>query len=94
VTTSRRVRSVRWLGTGAWIGSWYLMYLEITRWHHVKPSLAFNPGPPSATGVPPRPGRPLKILYAAGIAAPLTVAGTLIFDRWRVLGSAEHSLPE
>jgi hypothetical protein len=70
------------------------MYLEITRWHHVKPSLALNPGPPSATGVPPRPGRPLKSLYAVGIAAPLTVAGTLIFDRWRVLGSAEHSLSE
>ena len=29
-----------------------------------------------------------------GIAAPLTVACTLIFDRWRVLGSADPSLLE
>jgi hypothetical protein len=28
-----------------WIGSWYLMYPEITRWRHVKPSLAFNSDP-------------------------------------------------
>lgn len=27
-----------------WIGSWYLMYLEITRWHQVKPTLRFNSG--------------------------------------------------
>jgi hypothetical protein len=94
VTIPRRLRNVRWLGTGVWIGSWYLMYLEITRWHHVKPSLAFNPGPPSVTGVRPRPGRPLKILYAACIAAPLTVAVTLIFDGRRVLGPAGYSRPE
>ncbi len=30
------------LGAAVWIGSWYLMYLEVTRWHHVKPSLACN----------------------------------------------------
>jgi hypothetical protein len=30
------------LGGVAWVGSWYLMYREITHWHHVKPSLAFN----------------------------------------------------
>src|SRR6185437_11436872 len=33
------MRFVKWLGCGLWAGSWYLMYLEVTRWHHVKPSL-------------------------------------------------------
>ena len=33
------MRIVRWLGLVLWAGSWYLMYLEITRWRHVKPSL-------------------------------------------------------
>lgn len=39
---SREMRFAKWLGGAVWIGSWYLMYLEIRRWHHVKPSLAFN----------------------------------------------------
>jgi hypothetical protein len=56
-----------------WLGSWYLMYLEITRWHHVKPSLAFNPDPVPGTGVRPRPGQPLILLYIACVAAPLVV---------------------
>ena len=56
-----------------WAGSWYLMYLEITRWHHVKPTLAFNPPPVSGTGVRPHPGVPLLALYVAAVAAPITV---------------------
>jgi hypothetical protein len=31
------MRFAKWLGGAVWIGSWYLMYLEITRWRHVKP---------------------------------------------------------
>lgn len=75
---------VRWVATGAWAGSWYVMYLEITRWHHVKPTLAFNPGPPSPGGRLPRPGRPLKLLYVACVAAPATVAGTFRLDKRHV----------
>jgi hypothetical protein len=36
------MRGAKWAGGAVWAGSWYLMYLEITRWGHVKPSLAFN----------------------------------------------------
>jgi hypothetical protein len=60
-------RRVAWLGGAAWAGSWYLMYLEITRWHHVKPSLAFN----SDIGVNAHPGGPLLLLYGVCAAAPV-----------------------
>jgi hypothetical protein len=49
------------------------MYLEITRWRHVKPSLAFNPGPVQEGGVRPRAGLPLIMLYVVCAAAPLAV---------------------
>ncbi|GIF47272.1 hypothetical protein DFJ67_6910 [Asanoa ferruginea] len=65
------MRSPKWLvpvaGSAVWAGSWYLMYLEITRWHHVKPSLAFN----SDIAPGARPGLPLMVLYAACAASPL-----------------------
>jgi hypothetical protein len=67
------MRVVRSLGGVVWAGSWYLMYLEITRWRHVKPSLAFNSDPDPITGIRPRPGEPLKLLYVACVASPLVV---------------------
>jgi hypothetical protein len=57
------------LGGAVWAGSWYLMYLEITRWHHVRPSLAFN----SDIAPNAQPGLPLILLYLACVVAPLTV---------------------
>jgi hypothetical protein len=62
------------LGGAVWAGSWYLMSLEVTRWHHVKPSLAFN----SDVAPGARPGRPLVLLHAACVAGPSVVlAGVL-----------------
>jgi hypothetical protein len=83
-----RMRLAKWLGGAVWIGSWYLMYLEITRWRHVRPSLAFNsdpvPGPVPGTQIRPRPGLPLKLLYVACVAAPLAVVtGTVMELRAR-----------
>jgi hypothetical protein len=75
---SRAMRFATWLAGGVWIGSWYLMYLEITRWHHVKPSLAFNSDHDTVTGSRPRPGRPLILLYIASVAAPLVVGFQMI----------------
>jgi hypothetical protein len=60
-----------------WIGSWYLMYLEVTRWHHVKPSLAFN----SDIAPGAHPGQALILLYVACVAAPLAAASGLIVMR-------------
>jgi hypothetical protein len=66
------------LADGAvWAGSWYLMYLEITRWRHVRPSLAFNSDPVPGTDIRPRPGLPLISVYIACVAAPLVVMAAL-----------------
>lgn len=69
---------MRWAGGAVWAGSWYLMYLEITRWRHVKPSLAFNPGPVQEGGIRPRPGLPLIMLYVVCAVAPLAVLADLV----------------
>jgi hypothetical protein len=39
------MRLAKWACGAVRAGSWYLMYLEITRWRHVKPSLAINADP-------------------------------------------------
>ena len=72
------MRLAKWIGGAVWAGSWYLMYLEITRWHHVKPSLAFNSDLEPKYGLRPRPGIPLILLYVACVVAPLAVVGALI----------------
>jgi hypothetical protein len=74
------MRFAKWVAGAVWIGSWYLMYLEITRWHHVKPSLAFNSDPIPGIGIRPRPGIPLILLYIACAAAPLVVVAGLVAD--------------
>ena len=61
---------VKWAALVVWLGSWDLMYLEITRWRHVKPNLAFNPDPVIGNGMWPRPGLPLMLLYLASAVAP------------------------
>ena len=71
------MRLAKWIGGALWAGSWYLMYLEITRWRHVKPSLAFNSAPLPGSGVRPRPGLPLILLYITCAVAPLVVAGAV-----------------
>jgi hypothetical protein len=63
-----------------WIGSWCLMHLEITRWHHVKPTLAFNSEISHPAGVRPHPGMPLLLLYLACGAAPLLVLMGTVLD--------------
>jgi hypothetical protein len=61
------MRLAKWLGCAAWAGSWYLMYLEVTRWRHVKPSLAFNSDPIPGTDIRALTGRKHRSL--AGQAA-------------------------
>jgi hypothetical protein len=71
---------VTWLAGPVWLGSWYLMYLEITRWHHVKPSLAFNSDPIPGTDIRPRPGRPLILLYIACVVSPVVVVRAIVMQ--------------
>ena len=71
------MRLAKWVGVAVWAGSWYLMYLEITRWRHVKPTLAFNSDPLPGSGIRPRPGLPLILLYVACAVAPVVVSAAL-----------------
>ena len=72
------MRLAKWVGGAVWAGSWYLMYLEITRWRHVKPSLAFNSDLEPVNGMRPRPGLPLILLYVACAVSPLVVIAALV----------------
>lgn len=75
----RAVLVLSFISAVAWVWSWYTMYLEIHRWKHVTGSLRFNPGPPIAgTTIRPRPGLPLKALYACSICAPTVLVGSII----------------
>jgi hypothetical protein len=77
------MRMIRWTSGLLWIGSWYLMFLEVFRWHHMTKTLRFNPTPPpGAHGrvnpTPPpgvhvraHPGGPLIAAWVCAIGAPL-----------------------
>ena len=83
---------MKWLAGAVWIGSWYLMYLEITRWHHVKPSLAFNSDPIPGVGIRPRPGMPLILLYLACVASPAVAIAGLVTPRRGSISAEERRL--
>ena len=74
------MRLAKWIGGAVWAGSWYLMYLEVTRWRHVKPSLAFNSDLVPESDMQPRPGLPLKLLYVACAVSPLVVVATSVMQ--------------
>ena len=61
------MRLVTWIGGVVWAGSWFMMCREITHWHHVRPSLAFN----YDLGPDAHPGAPLLLLYGVCAAAPV-----------------------
>jgi hypothetical protein len=76
------MRVIRRVSGILWLWSWYTMCLEIFRWRHVTPRLRFNPPPPSpGTGVSPRPGLPLRMLFGCFFVAPVVYLATLIAGR-------------
>jgi hypothetical protein len=82
------VQRVKWISGFLWLGSWYLMWLEVFRWEHVTRSLSFNAGPPiPGTNIHIKPGRPLKALFVCFYAAPsifvLAVAASRIREAMR-----------
>ncbi len=85
--TRRRGGPWWWLlGTAllAWAGSWRVIYLEMTRWHHMSSPLRFTP-PPAPAGAPaPHAGLPvIMAVVVAGVAPLLTVLAATMLLRAR-----------
>ena len=80
--------TMRWLRRISgivWIFSWYTIYLEIFRWHHMTKSLRFNPPPPPpGTEIRPKAGAPLIAVCFGSVAAPLVFLAATIIERMRV----------
>src|SRR5271165_1780347 len=78
---------MRWLRRVSgiiWIFSWYTIYLEIFRWHHMTKSLRFNPPPPPpGTGTRPKAGAPLIAVCLGSVAAPLVFLTATMMERGR-----------
>ncbi|MET7991854.1 hypothetical protein ABZU76_13165 [Amycolatopsis sp. NPDC005232] len=84
--TLRNRRGLWWLlatGLAAWAGSWRIIHLEVTRWHHLDSRLRFTP-PPAPPGSPaPHAGLPVIMALAVAGAAPLVsiVVAVLLLAR-------------
>ena len=79
--------TMRWLRRISgivWIFSWYTIYLEIFRWHHMTKSLRFNPPPPPpGTQIRSRAGAPLIAVCFGSVAAPLVFLAATMIERMR-----------
>lgn len=65
------LRRALWIAGLVWIASWYVIYLEIYRWHHMTRSFQLNP-PPSPVGLaPPHPGQFLLAARFLSLTAPV-----------------------
>ena len=84
-TGDLRMRWLRRISGIVWIFSWYTIYLEIFRWHHMTKSLRFNPPPPlPGTDIRPRAGAPLIAVCVGSVAAPLIILTATMIERMRV----------
>ena len=79
--------TMRWLRRVSgivWIFSWYTIYLEIFRWHHMTKSLRFNPPPPlPGIDIGPKAGAPLKAVCLGAVTAPLVFLTATMIERMR-----------
>jgi hypothetical protein len=68
------IRNARWLVAVVWILSWFELYLEIYRYHHVAPSLLLKPASWYTGSMHSRPGGWLRaVLTCSALAPPLYV---------------------
>ncbi|GAB3147435.1 hypothetical protein GCM10027258_40810 [Amycolatopsis stemonae] len=81
-------RRLLWVVLGVavvlWAGSWRIIHLEVTRWHHMDSHLRFIP-PPVPPGSPaPSAGLPVIMALTVAAAAPLvTLAAAVLLWRKR-----------
>lgn len=73
MTARRLIRAVLGAALVLWAGSWRIIYLEVTRWHHMDSRLRFTT---------PSPGMPVITLRIVAGAAPATaLAAALLLLR-------------
>jgi hypothetical protein len=76
------IRDARWFAGAIWFLSWFELYLEIYRHHHV--TLFFLPSPPlSASTVGSHPGAWLRTVLVCSALAPPLFASLLLWARLR-----------
>lgn len=80
------MRRLKLISGIAWILSWFFLYREIFVWHHVTPSLRFNP-PPLPSWAPPgtqaHAGGFLITVMTTSVLAPLAFVAAVILDKMR-----------
>jgi hypothetical protein len=75
------VRRLKWVSGVIWMWSWFTLYLEIFRWHHMTKSLHFNPPPPPpGTNIKPQPGLPVIAVLVGSAVAPTVFIAAVIID--------------
>jgi hypothetical protein len=72
------MRPLRWLSAAAWIFSWRIVYLEITRWHHMSRTLRFT-GPPGAKA-----GLPVRAIRVTAIVSPIAFLASFFLGSRKV----------
>ena len=83
-TRDLTMRWLRRISGIVWIFSWYTIYLEIFRWHHMTKSLRFNPPPPPpGTDIRPKAGVPLNAVCLGAVIAPLVFLTTTMLEQVR-----------
>lgn len=61
-----------------WAGSWRVIYLEVTRWHHMDTRLRFTPPTGPSRDMAPHPGLPVIAAVVTACAAPLLTAAIAV----------------
>jgi len=80
------LRKALWGSGLLWVLSWFALYLEIYRWHHVTPSLHLSPpAPPPGTDIQARPGEFLIAVLGSSALAPAVFVVLLLRESLRAL---------
>ena len=87
------IQKARWLIGVAWTLSWFQLYLEIYRYHHVTASLVRDLPASRGIGATARPGVWLLSVLACSALAPPLFAALLLWTRFRHEDSSDTPLP-